>query len=319
MENKKGFIVFFITVIISIAIMVMVIKDKYITKKMKYLNEIENIIGNINVVDYTSYEDLKYGNGINNSYDLYVPNDINKNSSQGVMLFIHGGSWESGDKADMAYFCKIMTKAGYITANMNHSFVNSEGSTTFYDILDEITSCLSSIKEKGKELDINIDKATLHGYSSGGHLALLYSYSRKDEAPIELKFLFEQAGPTDFHRDSWSQYDDEFVINSIFKYTGSKITEQKLLNGDAENIINSISPISYIDGNSIPSLVAFASKDTTVYPIHYEKIKKAFDKNNVIYDIMEFKNSNHVLYTDIDRQKEFFAEALRYANKYFGY
>jgi len=108
-------------------------------------------------------------------------------------------------------------------------------------------------------------------------------------------------------------------INSIFKYTGSKITEQKLLNGDAENIINSISPISYIDGNSILSLVAFASKDTTVYPIHYEKIKKAFDKNNVIYDIMEFKNSNHVLYTDIDRQKEFFAEALRYANKYFGY
>lgn len=66
--------------------------------------------------DGTIYTNLSYGNGTN-TFDLYIPNGIDILKKQPVMLFLHGGSWESGSKADMDYFCKFFTKARIYYSN----------------------------------------------------------------------------------------------------------------------------------------------------------------------------------------------------------
>jgi len=44
--------------------------------------------------------DLRYGDAPRNVYDLYLPEDTAAAGASHLILFIHGGSWTSGDKED---------------------------------------------------------------------------------------------------------------------------------------------------------------------------------------------------------------------------
>ena len=52
-----------------------------------------------------------------NIYDLYIPysTEFTKNKHNGIILFIHGGSWTSGDKGDMEYLTRRYAKYGIIS------------------------------------------------------------------------------------------------------------------------------------------------------------------------------------------------------------
>ena len=43
----------------------------------------------------------------------------------------------------------------------------------------------------------------------------------------------------------------------------------------------------------------------------------AYDLHNVPYDYIEFPNSNHGMYNDIDKLQEFIDKSLEYAERYF--
>ena len=44
--------------------------------------------------------DQRYGEAERNLYDLYLPEDCSADRAQHLILFIHGGAWSGGDKAD---------------------------------------------------------------------------------------------------------------------------------------------------------------------------------------------------------------------------
>jgi len=312
--DKKVVILILIAVIVFIFWGYNHTKNKI--KKEEKTMKVEDVVSlqNWNDSDGDIYRDLKYKDGL--TYNLYVPTNIDKSKSQAIMLFLHGGSWESGSKEDMdQVYCKIFTKAGYITAAMNYSFVNDNGTVTFNDILDEITACFEAIKLKGNELEINIDKASIAGFSAGAHLSLLYSYSRKDECPMDLKFVASQSAPTDFHKDSWPGYSDEFLMASLLKYSGVKVTD---LNSElTEKTINSISPLSLVNKNVVPTIISQGTADTLVFPIHYQKLVKALEENGVKYDLLEFVGSDHFLFADTKMELKFYAKVLEYAREYF--
>lgn len=47
--------------------------------------------------NYKEFPDLSYGPGGQQTFDLYLPTD--RGDSPGLILYIHGGAWTSGDKA----------------------------------------------------------------------------------------------------------------------------------------------------------------------------------------------------------------------------
>lgn len=194
---------------------------------------------------------------------------------------------------------------------------NESNTVSFITMLDEIEECLKAIKTKTSELGYEVNEAALSGYSAGGHLALLYSYSRIENSPIPLKFVFEQTGPADFHSDSWWGAGGEFLTGAISAYSGTPITEEMIENGEAEQYINLISPIYYINENTIPTLCAYGKKDDLVTTVNSGKLLDALEKNNVKHDFIYFPNSNHGLYSDPELQDEYHKKVLEYANKYF--
>ena len=134
-----------------------------------------------------------------NIYDLYIPQYAldRKNEVNGIILWIHGGSWMNGTKEDMDAFCKLYSQQGYISATLSYTLLNSPHKDfNIFKMLDEITACIKAIKKDLVKKGFAGDKLKLviGGYSSGAHLTLLYSYLiKKFEIPIQ--FIINYVGP----------------------------------------------------------------------------------------------------------------------------
>ena len=133
-----------------------------------------------------------------NYYNLFIPYSSTKKKDKynGIILFIHGGSWLFGEKENIQYLTVRYAKCGYITAEMNHTFLYEKYEDfSMFRILDEVTACVESIKEvlKNKGFDENKLELGIYGFSSGAHIVLLYGYSIKN-IPLPLKFIINSLG-----------------------------------------------------------------------------------------------------------------------------
>jgi acetyl esterase/lipase len=260
--------------------------------------------------------DLSYGEAERNTYDLYIPADASKEAEVGIILFIHGGSWTTGSKEDMAPECKRYAKAGYITASMNYTYAGGSAENTAYKMLDEIQSCVAAVKEELTGKGYNVTKMAISGYSAGGHLAALYAYSRADVSALPVVLLVDFVGPADFHTDSWLPGLGASMTSLL---TGQKITNDQMNSGDAEGLINSISPVHFVTGISCASLLVYGGQDQLIGQAHHEKLAAALDEAGVDYTLIVFPNSGHSLENDPDKFEEYISTAMSYLKEYFGY
>ena len=186
---------------------------------------------------------------------VYPTNFVNKNSVP--TLCIYGGddsiigiahysflqqlSEQYGNKGYIEYISTRYAKYGYITAQLNHTYLNKKDKKcNIFKILDEITSCLESIKDKLKNLGFNENKLELAigGCYSGAHLSLLYGYSIKN-IPIPLKFLINIVGPLSLEPKFWCKLAKNVpTFDNIERKDIEKgIKEKKLLNFLIMNLI----------------------------------------------------------------------------------
>ena len=150
-------------------------------------------IGNIN-------NGLDYEKNERNIYDLYIPKNAEnrKNEVNGIVLWIHGGSWIGGDLKQVVPLCTFINQLGYISASVGYTIlVDYYKVFNIFKILDEITACIKAIKIelKNRGFDVNKLKLAIGGYSAGGHLALLYSYLIKNINIIPIQFVIDFVGP----------------------------------------------------------------------------------------------------------------------------
>ena len=75
------------------------------------------------------YKNLDYVNDGGHKFDLYIPTKVSTDAN--LILYIHGGSFNSGSKEDGDLWCKYFTSKGYVTATLDYTLqkkgVNCEG------------------------------------------------------------------------------------------------------------------------------------------------------------------------------------------------
>lgn len=59
------------------------------------------------------FSDQNYENENGNQYDLYIPAGLDRTQNQNLILYIHGGSFNSGSKADGETWCRYYAAQGY--------------------------------------------------------------------------------------------------------------------------------------------------------------------------------------------------------------
>ena len=262
----------------------------------------------------TIYKDLSYENENNNKYDLYIPSNLDKEKEQYLIVYIHGGSFNSGSKEDGDLWCKYYATKGYITATIDYTLQNQGKDASITLMNNEIENSIKAIKEYLDNLGYNVVGMASSGVSAGGTLAMNLAYNGNSSIPV--KFVFQLAGPTFFEPSEWGLLKkvDKLDTDEEFYEMMTELPFEKDL---SQEEINKISPSALVNENTVPSLIGYGLKDHCVPLSQKYYLLEAYKKYNVVYDYIEFTKSNHGMYNDLDKMQEFINKSLEYCEKYF--
>lgn len=258
------------------------------------------------------YSNLDYENDNVNQYDLYIPSGLDKSENQYLILFIHGGSFNSASKEDGESWCKYYATKGYITASVDYTLQNQGKDASIYLMNEEIENAVKAIKQKTEELGYHIAGMAPCGVSAGGTLAMNLAYNGNSAIPV--KFVFQLAAPTYFAPSEWSLLMKVDRLDSEEEFC-KMMTGKELEDYDTE--IQNISPACIVNEDSVPSLIGYGLIDHCVPLSQKYYLIEVYDRDNVMYDYIEFPKSNHGMYNDLDKLQEFLDKSLEYARVYF--
>ena len=261
-----------------------------------------------------------------NTFDLYIPASAEKGDVLGLVVCCHGGGWSSGKKADEAAHCRMFARAGYATMTMDYRLFNTETKNseglTMYDMLDDIEHSIEKAKATLTDNGYSVRKMALAGYSAGGHMALLYGYARANTAPLEVTCILDQCGPVTLdYRHYQESYLNRLYEGGTCGYLGERLgyTAEQIAHPNAalKQYISDCSPISYINKNSVPTLLQYADYDYLVCgKEHSALLIAALKKNGVPYTSIPAPKSDHPLELDRPAVQKFNRTALEYLETY---
>lgn len=279
--------------------------------------------------DGTILTDIVYGNEERNLMDIYVPAGYDPNGENGVILFVHGGSWVSGGKEDMANLCKKYAKMGYFTASINHSYAMSalsDGSqATLLTINEEVGRAFAKLAELSDENGWSITQAALSGYSSGCHVAYLYAYSDGNEAdaPIPVKAVFGMVGCMDFREEYWKNVATDGPGVAALGLNDARLADREnpYDKETYDRLIDQISPLAFAKrGDAVPSVVAYAMLDETLIDWYNgTALGEALDSFGIANEVFMLPNSGHVCGNNPSIVSDYNDAMLEYLKTYFGY
>ena len=196
---------------------------------------------------------------------------------------VHGGAWESGDKADFNEYIPVFKQRlpNYAIFNINYRLAVLPSTNLFPTQETDVKAAFSFISGKAGEYKFNLDKLAVLGASAGGHLALLQTY--KNAGP-KVKALVDMFGPTD--------------ITALYNASNS-ITQlglKYLLNGTpASNatLYQSSSPINYVTSQSPPTLILHGGADPLVPIAQSTALKEKLETAGVTVQMVTYPLEGH--------------------------
>ena len=111
-------------------------------------------------------KDANYGGHPRHKLDLYLPTE--RTSEMPLVLWIHGGSWKSGDKANCPF--SSLTKNGVAVASLNYRYTPD---APFPAQKQDCEEALKWLKQQEELLGCRFKGVTAIGLSAGGHISLV--------------------------------------------------------------------------------------------------------------------------------------------------
>ncbi len=247
------------------------------------------------------YHNLAYGTHERHTLDLYIPK---AKDEVGLVLFIHGGAWIGGDKDGYRSTLEsIANEYGYACAAVNYRYISE--TVDLNDIMDDIELAVKCIKEKGAENGTNINRMLLTGGSAGGHLSLLYGYSRCDTSAIPPAAVVSDCGPTDLTDDNYyinnALGDEEYVAKILSWACGQPFTYET--RAEAAEALERVSPLYYAAADTVPTVINHGMKDDIVPFSNAQALDKKLSELGVKHVFNIYPNSGHGLSEDPENMR----------------
>ncbi len=184
-------------------------------------------------------------------------------------VYVHGGSWVSGDYATGGFIIDTigpaLSRAGFVVVSLDYRL----GPTQHWpDQIEDVKCAIRYLRAYAGHLHIDPSEIGAWGQSAGGHLvALLGTAGRSagwDVGPYltkssEIEAVVDMAGPSDLLMMG-DQGDAVLVAESFISLLGS--VAPKHLGAD----LKKASPVTYIAPGDPPFLILDSNNDEIVYP-----------------------------------------------------
>lgn len=267
----------------------------------------------------TKITDVSYGSGDSNKFDLYLPKDSSK-EHYGLVVYLHAGGFTSGDKSDDEGMLAWLCSKGYVACGINYTLRTETNKASVLTQSNEIKSAMPVVIEEAKKAGYNIDKMTIAGGSAGHALAMIYAYRDAAEAPVPVVFTFGAVGPSSYYVEDWGIFGldqgDDAAAELFSVMGGVTITPEEIRSGAYLEKMKPIAAAEWVNENSVPTVVAYATCDRVQPFLASLRLKDALEKNGVDYQYFEMKHSGHGMQNDNEVSRQWMEAVEEYLNKY---
>lgn len=214
--------------------------------------------------------------------DLFVPEKAAGPTP--LLVWIHGGAWVSGDKADNPPLRRGYVQRGYAVASLNYRL----SQTALYPAqIEDCKAALRWLRAHAKEYNLDPARIGVWGGSAGGHLVALLG-STGDIKDFDVGEHLDQSsavqaagdyfGPTDF-----VQMDAHAVKGARLIHDSPQSPESRLIGGPIQDQVNAAkvqraNPITFVTKGDTPFLIVHGDQDPLV-PHHQSELLYAALKN----------------------------------------
>lgn len=170
-----------------------------------------------------------------------------------VMVFIYGGSWDSGRRQDYSWVGRALASQGYLTIVPDYRLVPGN---VFPDFLDDCARAVRWARDHAAEHGGAPDRIVLIGHSAGAYNAMMLGLDQRylDQAGVPqsaIRGVVGLAGPYDFY-----PWDTPVSENAFGRFPDPAKTQ----------------PVSYARADAPPVLLLHGEADTTVRPRNVERL-----------------------------------------------
>jgi len=274
--------------------------------------------------DTSKYKPVKYPEGYTANLDeVYVKiGDWNgrmdiyfqQSSAQPTPLIIniHGGGWKNGVKESQGGFNPFF-KAGFAVANVEYRMTPQAKAPA---AIEDVRCALIYMIKNAKQFNIDINKIVVMGGSAGGHLALMagllgnnhaFDNNCKGSEKIKVAAIIDKYGIADVWDWAYGLHGPEIKkSNSAKDWMGDKKND--------EAFAKSVSPVSYINKNSPPTLIIHGNADSTVPYKQSVELHKQLEKAGVKTELITVEGGGHGKFPK-EKNTELSEAILRFLNE----
>ena len=224
---------------------------------------------------------ILYGDEPLQDLDIYYPKPLvqamktNTTIKQDypMVVFVHGGSWESGSKEEYAFVGQSLAQAGYVTAVINYRKAPEH---VYPDYVEDTAQAIAWSYKNAKRFHANPERFAVVGHSAGAFNAVaavanedfLKPYGIK---PKDITAVIGIAGP--------------------YSYDFRKFSSVTAFAADATP--DEVMPDRQIKGQQPPYLLLTAEKDKVVYATNTIKMTQALKAAGVTVQTSEIAGASH--------------------------
>lgn len=224
---------------------------------------------------------VSYGTNAQQKMDVYLPANRSATTTK-VIIMIHGGGWNTGDKADFNEYVDSLKKRepSYAIFNINYRLANSPD--LFPAQEQDVKAAVEFIYNKRQEYKIS-DKFVLVGASAGAHLALLQGY--KYSTPVKPKAIIDFFGPTDLVA-LYNNPPNPLVQPILLSVTGGTPATNNTLYTQS-------SPINFVSSQSPPTMILHGGIDIVVSPSQSVSLDTKLSISGVTHQYAFYPTEGH--------------------------
>ncbi len=226
--------------------------------------------------DIEVFRDVEYKNvnGKSLQIDFYRPK--NKQGPLPLIVFIHGGSWKSGNRSDYMVYLVSFAQKGYMTATISYRLLRD---SIYPAAVADVTDAVDWLYESGETYNYNPDRIALVGGSAGGHLAMLAGYGWKGTsrdsivteglpAKRKIKALVNIYGPADLTTEYARK---QRLVNAFLGHSYDASPE----------LYVEASPVHYLKPGLPPTMILHGTSDNLVPVSQSDTLKSRLDRLGV--------------------------------------
>ncbi len=221
---------------------------------------------------YRVERDVAYGEASRHKLDIYVPEEATFGAD--VAVFLYGGRWEYGSKADYLFVGQALASRGIVAVILDYRLYPS---VRFPGFIEDGAKAVSWVRRHIADHGGDPDRIFLVGHSAGAHIAAMLSMEPKflaaEDVSVEsIEGLVGLAGPYDFLPI------EDPVVKEVFAVDDLEATQ----------------PINHVSGRTPTALLLTGDHDETVLARNSERLGDAINDVGGNAEIRTYERIGHV-------------------------